>query len=158
MSHEKQIMSEETKAKLRDAGREDLIETFELNQEGYVGCLPGTGMLVDRRKFPEAIPVPKNAAMGIPEPKKIEKEEMFYHDAGNGLWFTKVVVKRIVRNRAYEARLWVKDVRGTAVVYAETTIAATSADQAIEKTEKFLEIKLQPEQFYIPIDEQKVKP
>ena len=63
-------MTEETKQKLRDAGREDLIETYEINQAGYAGILPN-GNIVDRRKHPEAIPVQKNTMLGIPEPKEL---------------------------------------------------------------------------------------
>ena len=64
-------MTEELKQKLKDAGCEDLIKIHEINQSGYAGVLP-TGGIVDRREFPEAIPVQKNSLFGIPEPKKIQ--------------------------------------------------------------------------------------
>lgn len=63
-------MTEETKQKLRDAGREDLIEAYEINQSGYAGLLP-SGKIVDRRKYPEAIPVQENKILGIPKPKEL---------------------------------------------------------------------------------------
>ncbi len=66
-------ISEAHKQKLRDAGREDLIEIHEINESGYAGVLPN-GMIVDRRKQPEAIPVQKNSLLGIPEPKDLEEQ------------------------------------------------------------------------------------
>jgi hypothetical protein len=63
-------MNEEIKQKLREAGREDLIKIHEINQSGYAGCMPN-GNIVDRREFPEAIPIQKNSIFGIPEPKKL---------------------------------------------------------------------------------------
>jgi len=64
-------MTEEQKQRLREAGREDLIEIYEINQSGYAGILPN-GNIVDRRQHPEAIPVQKNTMMGIPEPKPLD--------------------------------------------------------------------------------------
>jgi hypothetical protein len=46
-------MTEETKQKLREAGREDLIKVHEINQSGYAGINPN-GNIVDRREFPNA--------------------------------------------------------------------------------------------------------
>lgn len=43
----------------------------EVNKKGYAGILPN-GNLVDRREHPEAIPVPKNDYLGIPEPKEVD--------------------------------------------------------------------------------------
>lgn len=63
-------MTEETKQKLRAAGREDLILIEEINASGYAGIL-SNGNIVDRRYFPKAIPVPKNTLLNIPEPKPI---------------------------------------------------------------------------------------
>lgn len=63
-------MTEETKQKLREAGREDLIEIDEINKSGYAGILPN-GNIVDRRKHPTAIPVQKNEMFGIPESKEL---------------------------------------------------------------------------------------
>lgn len=63
-------MSEETKKILREKGREDLIEIMEINDSGYAGIL-STGEIVDRRKHPEAIPIPENKFMGIPKSKPL---------------------------------------------------------------------------------------
>lgn len=65
------MLSEEIKEALRKAGREDLILVEEINQSGYAGIMPETGTIVDRRKFPFAIPVQKNILLGIPEPKEV---------------------------------------------------------------------------------------
>ena len=64
-------MDESTKQHLISAGRNDLVEVFELNESGWAGITTDTGMIVDRRKFPKAIPAPKNSMLGIPEPKKL---------------------------------------------------------------------------------------
>lgn len=45
-------------------------EMQELNASGYAGILP-TGEIVDRRKFPKAIPIQKNSMLGVNEPKKL---------------------------------------------------------------------------------------
>lgn len=37
-------------------------------REGFAGVLPN-GEIVDRREFPKAIPMQKNALLGVPEPK-----------------------------------------------------------------------------------------
>lgn len=41
---------------------------------GYAGMLPG-GELVDRREHPEAIPIPKNDLLGVPEPKPVDGDD-----------------------------------------------------------------------------------
>jgi hypothetical protein len=64
-------MTEETKQKLREAGREDLIKVHEINQSGYAGINPN-GNIVDRREFPNAAPVQENRMLNIPKPKKLE--------------------------------------------------------------------------------------
>lgn len=45
-----------------------------LNLSGYAGVL-ANGNIVDRREFPNAVPVQKNTMLGIVEPKKIEHEK-----------------------------------------------------------------------------------
>lgn len=67
------IMTEEIKQKLRDAGREDLIEIHEINASGYAGCMPD-GRIVDRRKYPQAIPIERNSLFGVVAPKKLPIE------------------------------------------------------------------------------------
>jgi hypothetical protein len=37
-------------------------------KSGYGGILP-SGVVVDRREFPDAIPIPANKLLGTPEPK-----------------------------------------------------------------------------------------
>lgn len=64
-------MDRETKIKLIEAGRHDLLEIHEINQAGYAGCLPN-GNIVDRRLFPDAYPVRENSLLGIPKSKKLE--------------------------------------------------------------------------------------
>lgn len=66
-------MTEEIKQKLRDAGREDLIEIHEINASGYAGLLPN-GNIVDRRKYPHAIPIQRNSLFGVVTPKKLPTE------------------------------------------------------------------------------------
>ncbi len=63
------------KQKLREAGREDLIEVHEINQSGYAG-IDANGTIVDRRKHPDAIPIPANKMLGIPEPKDLHDEDI----------------------------------------------------------------------------------
>lgn len=63
-------MNDKTRKKLKAAGRQDLIDIYEINQSGYAGVLPN-GNIVDRRKFSKAIPVQKNELLGIPEPKEL---------------------------------------------------------------------------------------
>lgn len=74
-------MNEDTKKKLREAGRKDLIETHDIVQSGYAGILPENGMIVDRRKHPNAIPIPENKLFNTPKPedltqvRRLSKEE-----------------------------------------------------------------------------------
>ena len=67
------VMTEEMKHKLIDADRKDLVEVHEINQSGYAGINPN-GNIVDRRKFPKAVPVQRNEMLNIPEPKKLDNE------------------------------------------------------------------------------------
>jgi hypothetical protein len=64
-------MDDETKQKLIAAGRPDLGEAHEISISGWAGILPYDGRIVDRRKFPEAIPVQKNSMLNLPEPKQL---------------------------------------------------------------------------------------
>ena len=63
-------LNEETKKKLREIGREDLIKHEEIKESGYMGCMPN-GNLVDRREHPEAIPVMENQMLGFPKPQEL---------------------------------------------------------------------------------------
>lgn len=59
-------MTDEVKERLKAAGREDLIKTFEVIQSGYAGTMPN-GHIVDRREFPEAVPVEENQLLNAPK-------------------------------------------------------------------------------------------
>lgn len=63
-------MDEATKKKLIDAGRKDLVDACELTESGYAG-VNSKGTIVDRRKFPDAIPVQANPMFSAPEPKSL---------------------------------------------------------------------------------------
>lgn len=63
-------MTEETKNKLRAAGREDLIKGFEIMVSGYAGVLPN-GEIVDRREYPNAVPIQENKLFNTPPPKPL---------------------------------------------------------------------------------------
>lgn len=63
-------MTEESKQKLRDAGRQDLIDTYELITSGYAG-VNKQGTIVDRRLFPDAVPIQENTMFNTPKPRKI---------------------------------------------------------------------------------------
>jgi hypothetical protein len=63
-------MTDETKQKLKDAGRQDLIDTYELMQSGYAG-VNKQGTIVDRRPFPDATPIQQNSMFNTPAPKKV---------------------------------------------------------------------------------------
>lgn len=63
-------MTDETRQKLRDAGRHDLIETYDLISSGYAG-INQLGAIVDRREFPKAVPIKKNSMFNAPDPKPI---------------------------------------------------------------------------------------
>lgn len=59
-------------SKLQEANRWDLIVAMYINDSGYAGIMPDNGRIVDRRIYPEAIPVQENSMMGIPPPKNPE--------------------------------------------------------------------------------------
>jgi|ADGO01.1.fsa_nt_gi hypothetical protein len=63
-------MTEETKQKLRNAGREDLIETHYLLESGYAG-IDKEGRIVDRRLFPDTVPIQENPMFNTPKPKPV---------------------------------------------------------------------------------------
>ncbi len=45
----------------------DLLKLIEISKSGYAGCLRD-GSIVDRREFPNAVPVQQNSIFGIPKP------------------------------------------------------------------------------------------
>lgn len=63
-------LDEESKTRLRAAGREDLIKIVEINDSGYAG-ITKTGQIVDRREHPDAVPVQENRLLGVPKPKPL---------------------------------------------------------------------------------------
>jgi len=63
-------MSEETRQKLIDQGRSDLVETYDLIQSGYAG-VDKNGTIVDRRKHKDATPIQENSMLSAPKPKKV---------------------------------------------------------------------------------------
>lgn len=63
-------MKKVARKKLIDVGSENLIKIHEINISGYAGC-DRNGNIVDRREFPDAIPIQKNSIFNIPEPKKL---------------------------------------------------------------------------------------
>lgn len=47
-----------------------LLKSFELTLSGYAG-IDKNGNKVDRREFPDAVPLAYNTLLGIPHPKEI---------------------------------------------------------------------------------------
>lgn len=65
-------MTDETRQKLLEAGRQDLIDIFEFKAAGYAG-IDSKGGIVDRRLYPKAIPILPNGLTDTPEPKPVPK-------------------------------------------------------------------------------------
>lgn len=63
-------LTKQSLKKLQEAKRYDLIVIAYINESGYAGCMPN-GNIVDRRFYPEAVPVAKNSMFGIPGQKQI---------------------------------------------------------------------------------------
>jgi len=83
-------MTKEQYEKLRENKHFEPLWLELLNASGFAGVLP-TGGIVDRRYYPEAIPVQKNTLFGVAEPKEIKRipyedeineflKEIFYED------------------------------------------------------------------------------
>lgn len=47
-----------------------------LNASGYAGIKTPEGYIVDRREFPDAIPVKANSVFGVVKPKKLTDEQI----------------------------------------------------------------------------------
>jgi len=47
-----------------------------LNASGYAGCKTPEGWIVDRREFPDAIPVQANSLFGVVKPKELTDEQI----------------------------------------------------------------------------------
>jgi len=50
--------------------KDDLLSTMELLKSGYAGCNPN-GNIVDRREFPNAVPMQENLMFNTPKPKEL---------------------------------------------------------------------------------------
>lgn len=61
-------MKNETEEEKKERAKQ-LMAVIELNQSGYAGMLPN-GNIVDRRVFPEAIPIQANPLFNVTKPKK----------------------------------------------------------------------------------------
>lgn len=61
-------MTEETKRKLIDSGRQDLVDTYVILMSGYAG-VNQQGTIVDRRVHPDAVPIQENPLFNTPPPK-----------------------------------------------------------------------------------------
>lgn len=49
------------------------LEILDINESGYAGVL-SNGNIVSRLQYPEAIPIPENSLLGIPDPKRLKKD------------------------------------------------------------------------------------
>jgi hypothetical protein len=49
-------------------------QTLSIIKSGYAGVMPN-GNIVDRREHPEAVAVPENTLLGVPEPARLAAEE-----------------------------------------------------------------------------------
>ncbi len=74
--------------------------------------------------------------------KKVKTEKVFKRD--DGLCFTKVVIAKIVKNKAYNAnfKFTYNKSNDAKSIFMDTSIGGTSEANCIEKTEKFLGTKL----------------
>lgn len=68
-------LTKESFLKLQEDKRLDLILIAYINESGYAG-VDKQGHIVDRRFFPDAVPVQENSLMGIPAPKELPGETM----------------------------------------------------------------------------------
>lgn len=60
---------------LEDQTRENMGEWIKgLNASGYAGCC-SNGFIVDRRQFPDAIPVQANSLFGVVQPKEVTEAQ-----------------------------------------------------------------------------------
>lgn len=56
--------------------KERLDEKIAITKSGYGGIMPGSGNIVDRRDYPEAIAFEFNSLMGNPVPGKLEDKHL----------------------------------------------------------------------------------
>jgi len=67
----------------------------------------------------------------------------------NGISFSQVKIKKIIKNKAYAGEFIMKMNRHDQDYFAETTVGGKSIADVIEKTENFLETKLGKREFTI---------
>lgn len=60
-----------------EARKAEMLKVLEAVKAGHAGTLPN-GNLVDRREHPEAVPLQKNALLGVPEPAKRGAAALLY--------------------------------------------------------------------------------
>ena len=111
-------MTEEMKQQLIAASKEGLVKIYELNKSGYAGC-NRSGNIVDRREFPDAVPVQANSLFNIPEPKE------WPHSA--------ITAEKIIKN------IWNAKCDAWFGYKIEVNMKGNSRENAIEKMKKFLE-------------------
>ncbi len=66
----RKIINMEESKEQKEARLKVLVESIELTKSGYAG-IDKSGNKVDRRKFPDAVPLLYNPSLGIPHPKEI---------------------------------------------------------------------------------------
>lgn len=49
----------------------DMEKTLKVIKSGYAGVMPN-GNIVDRREYPEAVPIPENPLFNTPKPKDVK--------------------------------------------------------------------------------------
>lgn len=59
-------LDDKTKAMLEQARK-----VREFTSAGYAGVERPSGRIVDRREHPDALPIPKNTLLDVPEPRKV---------------------------------------------------------------------------------------
>jgi len=64
-------MTQEMRTLLISKGRKDLVDIYDITQEGFAG-VNQDGQIVDRRTNPSAIPIPENKLLGVPKPKTLD--------------------------------------------------------------------------------------
>jgi len=57
---------------LKDQAKDRLAWIQGLNASGYAGIKTPEGYIVDRREFPDSIPVKENTMFGVAKPKPLE--------------------------------------------------------------------------------------
>ncbi len=72
--------------------------------------------------------------------------ENMIHSRPSGLTFSQIVIEKIVKGKKYVAKFEFK----FETFKVETTVGGCSVDEVVDKTEKFLQIKLRKEEVTLP--------